>query len=103
MKAAELKLALAMAQDSSVDCSGADDSALFGFGCPDFKPVSVPMLALVRCIRWQCAMFNGGWDWKQYSEDRPFYLRRVELADLSELEAKGMIADLLYRRIGGAK
>lgn len=90
-----------MAQDSSLDLSAYNFDALCGFGLPDFQPVTVPAGAVARCIRWQCCCFDGSFDWRQYNEDRPFYLRRVELADLTAAELAGIVAPVAQRVLEG--
>lgn len=93
MKALELKLCLKLAQDSSVDLSGVDSGVLYGFGCSDFVPVAVSVKVVAACMRWQCCCFDGSWDWKQYNEDRPYYLKNVELAELTGPEGRAWLAN----------
>lgn len=86
MTAAELRLALAIAQDYSIDLTAEKGGeALYGFGLPDFPETHVSLRVVASCLRWQCALFNGGWDWKQFNEDRPHYLRKeIQITDLHE-------------------
>lgn len=101
MNALELKLARRMAEDQSIDLSNVDDSVLFGFGCPDFQPVEVSIKAIAKCMRWQCCTFAGGWDEKQWNEDRQHWLRRrdgvhvVSMAEVSDAEARLFLRDQL--------
>jgi hypothetical protein len=83
MNKQEIQLAAAMAKDYDIDLSRVDDGVLFGFGCPDFKPVMVSIETVAKCMRWQCSQFNGGWDEKQFNEDLPHYRRNVTLSNLS--------------------
>lgn len=93
MNAKEIKLALAMAQDHSIDLSGYDDSILFGFGLPDFVPVVVPLGAVARVMRWQSACLDGSWDWKQFNEDLPSYRKRVRVSDVGRPELEAVITE----------
>ena len=101
MTAAEFKFCVAVAKDRSVDLSGVDDSALYGFGLPDFVPVHVSIKAVAKCLRWQCCTFAGGWDERQFNEDRPSYLKRIELSDFTPAEAAGLVADVCGRVMAG--
>lgn len=87
MTKTELKVCLAIAQSPS-DLSRFDDSILYGFGCPDFQPVMVSPFAVAKCIRWQCCKFNGEFDWQQFNEDAPFYLKRLSLSSFAGMELR---------------
>lgn len=101
MTAKQLRMCLAIAKDYSIDLSRFDDSALFGFGCPDFEPVTVSAGAVARCMRWQSSRFDGGWDEAQFSADRPFYLKNVELSDVTQDEAREVIVECMSRVLVG--
>lgn len=105
MNAAELKLARAIAQDLSVNLAGVAESGfnrLVGFGCEDFEPCSVSLLAIARMMRYQCLFFSGDWDEKQYNEDIQFFRRRVQVADLTRDEAFETVRDLAARMLSAA-
>jgi len=90
MKAAELKMALAIAQDYTIDLTqfqGGFDR-LFGCGCPDFVPCEVPLGAVAKHLRWQCLFLNGSWDWEEYQNCRAIFLKRnwVTVSELSVME-----------------
>ena len=92
MKAFELKLCLKVAQDSSVDLSGVDDSILFGCGLPDFQPVAVSVKVVAKLLRYQCQCFDGSWDWREYNEcTAPALKRNVEIAEMTGPEAKAWL------------
>jgi hypothetical protein len=91
MKAIDLRFCLAIAKDPSIDVSKADDSILFGFGLAEFEPVTASIKAVARCIRWQCQRFDGTFDEAQFNADRPHYLRKVELSDLTADDARQLL------------
>lgn len=99
MTAFELKLARAIAEDDSIDLSNVNYDALIGFGCADFVPVHVPIRAVARCIRWQCCCFDGSWDDRQWNEDRPFYLKNVNITDLHDHELRGFLVQFCLDRL----
>lgn len=39
-----------------------------GFALKDFKPVNVTLVDVADLIRWQCSMFNGGFDTEALNE-----------------------------------
>ncbi len=80
MNAKQIKDATKIAQNYSIDLSNANTDILFGFGCPDFKKVTVSLEVVARCMRWQSSQMDGGWDWKQYNEDIPYYKKNVLIA-----------------------
>ena len=47
---------------SNADLSNIDDSHLHGCALSDFQPVHTSLQAVAKLVRYQCAMFNGGWD-----------------------------------------
>lgn len=82
MTRAELAECRRIAQDSSIDLSGEDDSALHGCGLPEFEPVTVSPRTVAKFLRWQCCTLSGGWDSSEY-DDIARYLctyRRAHLA-----------------------
>lgn len=94
MNAFDLKLARTIAQ-SNEDLSAFDDTVLFGFGCPDFKRMTVDVRVVAKCMRWQCQQWNGKWDERQYNEDLPHYRRNVQLATITGPEARARLHTLL--------
>lgn len=95
MKAGELKIAVAMAK-SDRDLSKYDDSPLHGLCCPDFpKKVSIELGGVARFLRYQCLMFNGGWDLKGYEEVRYLLVTRAEVIDLTAADYVAMAANYL--------
>jgi hypothetical protein len=54
--------AFAIAKDFARDLSNVDDSVLYGYGLPNFKPVHTTLEAVAKVIRWQALQFNGQWD-----------------------------------------
>lgn len=76
MNASQFSAAVAMAR-SEVDLSAYDDSILFGFGLPDFKPVSVVLEVAAKCIRWQVCQLSGGIDNEALEECRVLFRHRV--------------------------
>lgn len=101
MLASELRLALAIAQDRTVDLSAEfHNPILYGFGLPDFEPVTVSLRIVAACIRWQCNCFDGSFDWKQFNADRPHYLRqRIQIADLHDAEATRWLVAFVQSRM----
>lgn len=77
MNAQQFSAAVAMARSSEVDLTAYDDTILFGFGLPDFQPVSVVLEVAAKCIRWQVCQLNGGIDNEALEECREFFRRRV--------------------------
>jgi len=67
---------------SKADLSQVDDSILFGYGLPDFAPVTVPIETVAKTIRWQALQFNGQWDTEELEACRRAFVypsRRVEV------------------------
>ena len=54
--------------NSNVDLSNVDDSILFGYGLPAFKPVHTTLKAVAKTIRWQAMQFNGQWNAEALNE-----------------------------------
>lgn len=54
--------------NSNVDLSNVDDSILFGYGLPTFKPVHTTLEAVAKTIRWQALQFNGQWNAEALNE-----------------------------------
>jgi hypothetical protein len=99
MNAKQFSAALAIAQ-SNADLSQADDSALFGYGLPDFKPVNVSLAAVAKTLRWQALQFNGQFNSEEISNCRYFFckLARVQvtenaLRDCIKAELSAIAAD----------
>lgn len=88
MDAKQFREAVALAH-SDVDLSAFNDDILFGFGLPDFQPVSVPLEVAARCIRWQCVMMNGGLDQDALEECRTLFRRRVFIVKPDQLVTAG--------------
>lgn len=61
MNLAQFQAAFQIAK-SDKDLSGVDDSNLFGFGLPDFRPVHTTIEAVAKTIRWQAKTLAGTWD-----------------------------------------
>lgn len=51
---------VSLARDYSRDLSSVDDSAVFGCGLPNFKPVFVTVDQVAKFVRWQCGYIYGG-------------------------------------------
>ena len=68
--------ALAIAR-SDRDLSAFDDDILFGFGLPEFKPVSVVIEVAAKTLRWQCVTLAGGIDNEALEECRTLFRNRV--------------------------
>lgn len=68
MTLSEFKAAFAIAKDTNRDLSEVDDSNLFGYGLPDFKPVHTTLEAVAKTIRWQALQWNGQWDAEELDE-----------------------------------
>jgi hypothetical protein len=98
MTTAQLRLARTLAE-SDTDLSHVDMDILYGFGLPDFQPVTVGIETVARCMRWQCQMFNGGWDERQYNEDLPHYQRNVRIATAERPELQRFIVDFVCQRL----
>ena len=75
----EIKQATKIALNPAIDLSNVDDSILYGFGLPEFRPVYTTLQTVAKCMRWQSCMFNGGWDDKEYNENLPHYKRNVRI------------------------
>lgn len=58
----EFNAAFKIANDFSIDLSNVDDSHLYGYGLPDFKPVHVTLEQVAKEIRWAALQFNGEWN-----------------------------------------
>lgn len=58
----QFQAAFAIAKDTNRDLSNVDDSLLYGFGLPSFRPVHTTLEAVAKIIRWQALQFNGEWD-----------------------------------------
>mgnify|MGYP006295561597 CR=1 FL=1 len=54
--------AFAIAKDFQRQLSDVDNSNLFGFGLPGFRPQYTTLEAVAKTIRWQALRFNGQWD-----------------------------------------
>lgn len=76
MNRKEFSDALTIAR-SDRDLSDFDDAILFGFGLPDFTPVSVVIEVAAKTIRWQCVTLAGGIDNKALEECRTLFRNRV--------------------------
>jgi hypothetical protein len=44
---------------SDQDLSNVDNSVIFGYGLPDFKPVHVTLEMVAKEIRWNSFLFDG--------------------------------------------
>lgn len=62
MTLAQFQKAFQAAQNPTLDLTATDDSMLYGFGLPHFKPVHTTIAAVAKVIRWQARQFNGQWD-----------------------------------------
>lgn len=62
MTLAQFQVAIKAAQNPTLDLTATDDSMLFGYGLPEFKPVHTTIAAVAKVIRWQARQFNGQWD-----------------------------------------
>jgi hypothetical protein len=83
MTAEQFRRAYAIAM-SKRDLSNVNFDALCGYGLSDFNPVTVPIEAVARCIRWQTQQFDGGIDGEALTECRRFFVypsRRVEVLE----------------------
>ena len=67
MNAAQFKKAFSLA-DSDRCLDNVDDTHLFGYGLPDFKPVFTTIEAVAKVIRWQARYLNGKWDQNELNE-----------------------------------
>jgi len=76
MNAKQIKEATKLAQNKDIDLSSEDDSILLGCGLPEFKPVYTTVRIVAKFMKYQCAMFNGNWDWTEYNENLIPVLRR---------------------------
>lgn len=99
MNALQLKLACAIAQDSSIDLSHENDDALFGCALPDFQRVHVSLRTVAKQMRWQCQCLDGSWDWKQYNEDLPSYRNKVTIIDLTIPELRAWLVTFAEYRL----
>lgn len=104
MRAAEIKLALALAQ-SGQDLSSYQDGfdRLTGCGCSDFVPCEVPLGAVAKLLRYQCQYLNGGWDWAEYQNCRAILLgpKRVTVSDCSILELGEVLRTIIEPKLVG--
>ena len=64
----EFQSAFSIAKDFNRDLSNVDDSILYGYGLPEFKPVYMTLEAVAKTIRWQALQFNGQWDAQELDE-----------------------------------
>jgi len=64
----EFTAAFKIANDFSIDLSNVDDSHLYGYGLPDFKPVHVTLEQVAKEIRWAALQFNGEWNGEALDE-----------------------------------
>ena len=64
----QFQQAFDIAKNFNRDLSNVDDSILFGYGLPDFKPVHTTLEAVAKTIRWQALQFNGQWDAEALNE-----------------------------------
>jgi hypothetical protein len=62
MTLAQFQVAVKAAQNPTLDLTATDDTMLFGYGLPEFKPVHTTIAAVAKVIRWQARQFNGQWD-----------------------------------------
>ena len=62
---------------SDRDLTNVDISLLDGYGLPGFVPVTVPVEAVARVIRWQCFLFNGGIDSTELNDLAGHFRRKV--------------------------
>ncbi len=76
MTTQQFQAAVALAA-SDADLSHADDSVLFGFGLPNFKPVVATLQAIARTIRWQALQLNGQFDSEALNECHQLFRHRV--------------------------
>ena len=53
---------------SNADLSKIDDSILYGYGLPGFKPVFVTLEQIAKLIRYQTFTFAGGIDAQELNE-----------------------------------
>ena len=60
--------AFKIAKDFNHDLSNVDDSILYGFGLPHFKPVHTTLEAVAKTIRWQALQLNGVWNAEALNE-----------------------------------
>lgn len=98
MNAFQIRAARAMAQDRSIDTSNVSDEVLFGCALPDFKPVTVSMLVVVKLMRWQYCCMDGSWDEKLWNDEYWVYKKRIQVADMESAE----VVDFLRSRVKGA-
>ena len=78
MNKVELAKAFEIAK-SDVDLLQEDISIFDGFGLVDFSPVVVTVRQVARLIRWQCGLFNGGWDSNNLQEIAFFGRKRFNI------------------------
>lgn len=64
----EFAAAFKIAKDLSIDLSNVDDSQLYGYGLPGFKPVHVTLEMVAREIRWHALQLNGEWNGEALNE-----------------------------------
>jgi hypothetical protein len=58
----QFQAAFSIAKDLDRDLTGVDDSTLYGYGLPGFKPVYTTLEAVAKIMRWQALQFNGQWN-----------------------------------------
>jgi len=78
MTTAQFQAAFDIAK-SDRDLTAVDDSVMYGYGLPDFKPVVATIEAVARTIRWQCQYLTGGWDSEALNECRNLFRHRVTI------------------------
>lgn len=64
----EFQSAFSIAKNFNLDLINVDDSILYGYGLPEFKPVHTTLEAVAKTIRWQALQFNGQWDAHELNE-----------------------------------
>jgi hypothetical protein len=99
MNALQIKLATAIAQDTTIDLSKENDGVLYGCGLPDFERVAVSIRCVAKLMRWQCQCLDGSWDWKQFNEDLPSYRDKMTIIDLDVPELRGWLRAFVEHRL----
>ena len=79
MNASQIRQAVAIAKDSNIDLSTANDAVLFGCACSDFKPVYVDLNTVAKLMRWQYLCFDGSWDHKLFNDELWAYRKNIKI------------------------
>lgn len=66
---------------SNADLTCVDQSHLYGFALPDFKPTFTTIEAVAALMRWQAYVWNGTWDSYALNEIRQYGRRLFLLSD----------------------